>query len=149
MKKGRRYNKEYNTVNKGKIVALIMFIIFVCLLIFSSVKIITYIIDSKKNKTISDNISKAITVKENIDNNENKGKYKIDFKTLKKTNQDTIGFLKVNGTDIESIVVKGKDNSYYLTHNFNKEYNVAGWIFADYRNKIDGSDKNLIIGQAY
>ena len=28
---------------------------------------------------------------------------------------------------------------------FNKKYNSSGWIFADYRNKFDGTDKNLII----
>ena len=41
--------------------------------------------------------------------------------------------------------VKGTNNSYYLKHNFNKESNSAGWIFADYKNKVDGTDKNLVI----
>ena len=41
--------------------------------------------------------------------------------------------------------MRAKDNSYYLNHNFNKEQNNAGWIFADYRNKLDGTDKNIII----
>ena len=36
-------------------------------------------------------------------------------------------------------------NIYYLKHNFNKESNSAGWIFADYKNKVDGTDKNLVI----
>ena len=42
-------------------------------------------------------------------------------------------------------MVKGNDNSYYLKHNFEKKWNVAGWIFGDYHNKFDESDKNLII----
>ena len=62
--------------------------------------------------------------------------------TAKYKRQDGI---KVNGTDIDFPVVKGTDNSYYLTHNFDKEKNKAGWIFADYRNKFDGTDKNIII----
>ena len=41
--------------------------------------------------------------------------------------------------------MKANDNDYYLNHNFNKEYNVAGWIFADYHNIFDGSDKNIIL----
>ena len=41
--------------------------------------------------------------------------------------------------------MKGSNNSYYLTHNFEKKWNVAGWIFGDYRNIFDESDKNLII----
>ena len=42
-------------------------------------------------------------------------------------------------------IVKANDNSYYLSHNFNKEYNIAGWIFADYKNKFDTTDKNIVI----
>ena len=148
MDKVKRYNKHTKIKNKGKFIAFIMLIIFLSLLIFSSSKVISYIRDSKKNKEIADKISKSITIEEDIDNtnnDENINKYKIDFDTLKEQNSDTVGFLKVNGTDIENVVVKGKDNSYYLSHNFEKQSNSAGWIFADYRNKLDGTDKNIII----
>jgi len=88
-------------------------------------------------------------IKENVViNNEmdsNNEEYKIDFVKLKQKNSDAIAWIKVNGTDIDFPVVKGTDNSYYLTHNFDKEKNKAGWIFADYRNKFDGTDKNIII----
>lgn len=53
--------------------------------------------------------------------------------------------LKLNGTDIEYAVVKASDNNYYLDHNFENEYNKAGWIFADYKNKLDGTDRNIVI----
>ena len=53
---------------------------------------------------------------------------------LKQENSDTVAWLKVENTNIEIPVVQAKDNSYYLTHNFNKKYNVAGWVFADYKN---------------
>ena len=69
----------------------------------------------------------------------------IDFDSLKNMNSDTVSYIKVNGTDIGYIVLKSDNNTYYLTHNFNKEYSVAGWIFADYRNKLDGTDKNIVI----
>ena len=88
-------------------------------------------------------------IKENVViNNEmdsNNEEYKIDFVKLKQKNSDAIAWIKVKGTDIDFPVVKGTDNSYYLTHNFDKEKNKAGWIFADYRNKFDGTDKNIII----
>ena len=56
-----------------------------------------------------------------------------------------MGYLKIKNTDIDYVVVKGTNNSYYLKHNLKKEYNIAGWIFADYKNMIDGNDKNLVI----
>ena len=32
-----------------------------------------------------------------------------------------------------------------MTHNFEKEYNKAGWIFADYKNKFNYTDWNIVI----
>mgnify|MGYP003300755142 CR=1 FL=1 len=37
------------------------------------------------------------------------------------------------------------NNTFISQNPFKKEYNSAGWIFADYRNKLDGTDKNIII----
>lgn len=56
-----------------------------------------------------------------------------------------MAWIKVENTNIEFPVVQSVDNSYYLTHDFNNKYSVAGWIFADYRNKFDGTDKNIIL----
>ena len=72
-------------------------------------------------------------------------KYSVDFRNLKDKNQDIVGWIKVKGTAIEYPVVKGADNSFYLTHSLDKSYNSAGWIFADYKNKLDGNDKNIVI----
>lgn len=56
------------------------------------------------------------------------------------------GWLNVKGTSVDYPVVKSSDNnSYYVTHNFNKANNIAGWIFADYRLKLDGTDRNIVI----
>ena len=32
-----------------------------------------------------------------------------------------------------------------MNRNFEKEYNGGGWLFADYKNKFDGTDKNIVI----
>ena len=115
----------------------------IILFVFSGFKIIMWFLNNRENKKIAEEISQAITIDE--ENVEEKEKYKVDFQTLKEKNADAVGFLKVNGTNIEYTVVKGTNNSYYLKHNFNKESNSAGWIFADYKNKVDGTDKNLVI----
>ena len=142
-----RKNKEENIKKKRKtnknLISNIILILFIILFIFSSFKIIMWIFNNKANKEIAKEISQAITINEG--NEDLKDKYSVDFPMLKERNPDTVGFLKVNGTNIEHIVVKGTDNSYYLKHNFNKENNSAGWIFADYKNKVDGTDKNLVI----
>ncbi len=69
----------------------------------------------------------------------------VDFTELKKENSDTVGWIQVNGTNINYPFVQTKDNDYYLTHAFNKSYNDAGWVFMDYRNNATEFDKNTII----
>lgn len=137
----KREAKHIKNNKVQKLISTVFLIFFIIMFIVSGTKIIKYIIDNKHNKNIAMEIAKDIK----FDNKSDNKKYEIDFKSLKEKNQDTVGFLKVNGTDIESIVVQSQDNSFYLNRNFEKEYNVAGWIFADYRNKLDKSDKNIII----
>ncbi|MBQ9013517.1 MAG: class B sortase [Bacilli bacterium] len=126
--------------NKYRIILISIFII-ICLivLIYSLINIIGWKKDVDANKSIVEEIKENITIDENDDS------IKIDFKSLKEQNSETIAYIKVNGTNIDHVVVKGNDNSYYLKHNFNKEYNIAGWIFADYHNKFDETDKNIVI----
>ena len=132
-------------LNKKKLLLFFFMVVFLIMLILSAIKIISYIIDNKENKKIQEAIIEdSITVIESIEEDQ-KIKYNIDFKALKEQNSDTVAYLKVNNTNIDYIVVKGNDNSYYLKHNFEKKLNVSGWIFADYHNRFDESDKNIII----
>jgi sortase B len=124
-------------------VIVTIFILFFILFIYSAYKVIIWKLNVEKNKNINEIIKENIQINNEETNDEYK--YKVDFEALKKQNQDTVAYLKVNGTNIDYVVVKGNDNSYYLKHNFNKEYNIAGWIFADYKNKFDGTDKNIVV----
>ena len=123
---------------------IIVFMI-ICLsgVVYSSYNIFIWKDNSNKNNEIKQQIDEAIVVNKSVDNEYDS--YEINFNMLKEQNRDTVAYLKVNNTNIDYIVLKSNDNSYYLKHNFNKEYNVMGWIFADYRNKFDGSDKNIVI----
>ncbi len=96
---------------------------------------------SIKTNEIIKNVSSYITV----DNEEQENEYSDKIKRLKEINSDTIAWLKVKGTTIEYPVVKSSDNEFYLSHSFDKSYNKAGWIFADFRNSFDDNDDNLII----
>ncbi|MDO5556653.1 MAG: class B sortase [Clostridia bacterium] len=140
-------HKKENT-KKKKIILNIILIVFFISIIICVYNIITWIKNNKDTETLIDEISNAVTVEDNNEdsNTESKDKsYKIDFEQLKATNSDTVAWIKVNGTDIEYPVVKKNDNDFYLTHSFDKSLNGAGWVFADYRNKIDGTDRNIIV----
>ena len=136
MPRAKHYNKK-----KTNIPSIILLFIFIILLLYSGRRIVIWYMNNQNNKKISDEIAEFVTVDETKEDE----KYAVDFEKLKEKNSDIVAWLKVNGTNIETTVVKTTDNDYYLTHNFNKEYNAAGWIFADYKNKVDGTDKNLVI----
>ena len=142
-RKNKHLNQKEETTFK-KIIFILLLLVFIILFIVSGIKIINYLKDANTTNKIIDEISNDIKI-EKVDNDEENLKYNIDFASLKEKNPDTVGFIKVNGTDIEHIVVKAKNNDYYLHHDFEKNENIAGWIFADYNNKLDGTDKNIII----
>ena len=130
-------------IKKG--IGILIFLIFSSLFIYSIYKIITWKINIEENNNIKEVLSNEIkTVEENILTDKRK-KYDVNFSSLKEKNKDTVAYLKVNNTRIDYVVVKTSDNSFYLTHNFDKNWNDAGWIFADYQNKFDGTDKNIVI----
>lgn len=81
----------------------------------------------------------------NAPGNSEEKKLKVNFNELENINSDVVAWVKVNNTNINFSVVQSKDNNYYLKHNFNKEYNGAGWIFADYKNNFETLDKNTIV----
>ena len=71
---------------------------------------------------------------------------KLDsLKKLHKEYEDVIGWIRVDDTNIDMPVVKGKDNSYFLNHNYKGEYHPFGALFLDKDNEIDFSNQNSVI----
>lgn len=163
--------KEKNTNEKKSFNKFIIFfrvisiiIIILCLTYIylwytenkKSAEALTTITDSSVVDTIVIQIPAGDTTTKDTNNNDDTNtiannssieitSYKLDFDNLLQYNSSTVGWINVPNTNINYPVVQANDNSFYLSHSFNKSSNRAGWIFADYRNKFDGSDKNIII----
>lgn len=69
----------------------------------------------------------------------------VDFDGLLATNPDVVGWIYSEGTQINYPVLRGEDNSEYLHHMLNGEYNSAGSIFMDFRCEPDLSCYNTIL----
>lgn len=120
------------------IVYKFLILVFLVLMIYSGFNISLWYKNNRANKKINKVLHEYVVENKNDE-------YSVDFSKIADLNSDSVLYLKVNGTKIDYIVVQGKDNEYYLNHNFNKENNRSGWIFLDYKNRLDGTDKNLII----
>ena len=148
--------------HRKKIIWIIILIVSILISIFCIIKIFFWGKDNnqidKINKDInSDEITKEVwsETAENINPPENKDDdywyyinmdmMSVNFDELKQKNSDTVGFIKVNGTNVNYPIVQTSDNSYYLKHAFDKSKNSAGWVFADYRNNMVNFDKNTVI----
>ena len=91
----------------------------------------------------------ALVVDENlISENENKVDYYEFVDSLKNaySNDDIVGKIRIDGTFLDEVIVQGNDNSYYLSHDNYKNYNIAGSLFVDSRVNFDDDKKILIYG---
>lgn len=155
--------KKYKIKWKN-IFIIFIFIVLLNIIVYSSSKIIKWKLDGNKIDEEIQNIEDLAKIEEVTDNNNtetieqeniDKTNYywnyikmnliNVDFKELKKINEETRGWIQVNGTNINYPFVQTDNNDYYLSHSFEKKKNSAGWVFLDFRNKLDGSDKNTIL----
>lgn len=121
---------------------LVFYITSIILLIYSGYLIIDWFIDNNQNKKAKNHIIEVTNITKVT-----KDRYpylKTNLSNLIKENNETVGWIQVPNTKINYPVVQSTDNEYYLNHNFYKSYNLAGWIFMDYRNILN-NDSNIII----
>ncbi len=148
-------------MNKSKKIKNIIYIFLIILIIASSLYIIKYYYDvySKKQESkLLNNISidKNLVAEENISIGDEEGtnndlnisgttERMLKLEELQKQNPDIIGWLEIENTDINYPVLQGKDNSYYMTHNYKKEYSSNGSVFLDKDFSWDKPSDNLLI----
>lgn len=132
-------------VNTKKLVWLIGLLVFLISFIYSSINVVLWVMDNMKTQDIQETVIKNNLEEKTEENLTLLDKYSLNFEKLKSINEDIVGYLIVENAGVNSLVVKHSDNSYYLKHSLDKSVNRAGWIFADYKNKYDGTDKNLVI----
>ena len=140
---GKKNAKHETASFLRKTISLVLELLLIGLMIYSGIKIYTWWKENNSNKELLKQISNNSKIA--IETGEGEQDYIIDFNQLKQVNTDVVAWIDVKGTDIDFPVVRAKDNDYYLTHSIDKSYNSAGWIFMDCANKLDGSDKNIII----
>lgn len=146
-----------------KLLYFILLLCFLISLIISAFKIINWDKDNKEIQVIIEDIKEDIDIVEVVDNenteliNEEEDKTSdywyytsfplidVDIDSLKEKNNETVGWINVNNTNINYPYVQTNNNSFYLDHSYDKTYNEAGWVFMDYRNNTNLENKNTIL----
>ena len=159
-KKKKKYKLKWKNL-----IALLIFLIAFIFLIKSGIDLINYFIDTNNTNEEIKSIEDAVKIEEvpDSDNTEiieqkedipednpywdyiKMNLISVNFDDLLKINNETKGWIQVNGTNINYPFVQTSNNDYYLTHSYDKSYNQAGWVFMDYRNDTVNYDKNTIL----
>lgn len=157
-KKGRRV-KYNNTIIKtlkkrNKTNKLISFIYVLSLFTFISCIIYLSMQALNQQKIEKDNeiLKNEISGIENVQNKESEKEATKEtdnriekVKELQKENPDIVGWLEIVGTNISYPILQGKDNSYYMNHNYKKEKSVDGSLFLDKAYNWEKPSTNLLI----
>lgn len=67
------------------------------------------------------------------------------FEGLKEVNDDMIGWLTIDNTNIDYPILQADNNTAYLNRNYYGDKSIAGSIFMDYRNNVTMNEKNYIL----
>ena len=137
----------YIKLKRKKIFMLLVYIVSIFIILFSLFNFLKVYRQDWATRELTGNLREFVS--ENAfdakaNSNDSKENL-VNFEELKKINSDTCGWIKVDGIEIDMPVVQADNNEYYLKYSFDKTYNPSGWAFVDYRNKLDGTDKNIII----
>ncbi len=118
---------------------IFLFLVIFCYSIFSIYKILK---DEKQQEQIKDELIEEFEIPE-IPSEE--PEFSVDFDSLKQINSDIVGWIIMEGTQVNYPIVQGNNNSYYLNHSYDKKWSSFGSIFMDYSSSSDFSDKNTFI----
>ncbi len=134
-----------------KILRISLFVIFILLIVFSFIYIINYYYNMKKifdesNLLNEISIDENLIVEENLENPiVETTERMLKLEELQKENSDIIGWIEIEGTNINYPVLQCSDNDFYMNHNSKKQYSSGGSIFLDKAYSWDPPSSNLLI----
>ncbi len=68
-----------------------------------------------------------------------------DYALYYSNNPQTVGYIKIPGTKIDTPVVQADNNKYYLNHDFYGNPTSYGAVYASYKNSFDPFDRNTLL----
>lgn len=140
MTKGKRFktkSRRYKVKSRAKLFRAFLIMV----LIISSTILIVKTSNKKDDSPLVENIvNDNSKPQENIETERMK-----KLKELQKENSDIVAWLQIEDSKINYPVLQGEDNSFYMTHDYKKEYSKDGSLFLDKDYDWSVPSSNLLI----
>ena len=154
--------KKMSKKTKKKIIYMVLFAVFLITFLVCAFYLITYFWDSKQSEDRVDELKEYIEEDTSYQQEElstapdakpaptyeevNGLLIQSKFVKLYNMNTDFIGWITIEGTDIDYPVMQSMyDEEYYLHRDFDKEYTKGGTLFIDTSSDVAKPSDNIII----
>ncbi|MBR1377318.1 MAG: class B sortase [Bacilli bacterium] len=125
-----------------KKIKILLLLVLISSLIYCAFNVYKIFKEEKDAADIKEELIELIDIPD-IPSNE--PEFTVDFSELEKINPDIVGWIVIEGTQINYPIVQGKNNSFYLNHSFDKKWSGFGSIFMDFNSTRDFTDYNTFI----
>lgn len=120
--------------------------IFIIIFILSIFGIAYYLYNTNKEKQEYKELANNIEI-DTTQITDTKTERMLQIEELQKENQEIIGWLEIEDTNINYPICQTNNNDFYLTHNYKKEKSSSGSLFLDKDfDMVNGSSNYLIYG---
>src|SRR5690625_4924012 len=130
-----------------KVISRVITIICLAVFIYASTGLFNAFMDYYKNRKMMSEVQDIYYQVDSVasaEASESDG-IRSGFDELVKQNENVVGWITIDDTQVDYPILHSKDNFEYLTENYYGEQSIAGSIFLDFRNDITSTDLNTII----
>ena len=131
--KQKRTKKRFRGISV-KTALIITIIVVGCIAVFSTVMVIRHTSQLRASEAETELLREIAEEIEAESHNFSQSELEQEMRRI---NPDYVGWIRIDGTNIDYPVVRGSDNEKYIHTSFYGEENIAGAIFMDYRNVGD------------
>lgn len=119
-------SKHSKKTNHKKIIIYILIVVIITSVIFISINLYR---NWKSRKDIN-NLQEYMEQLQ-VEPTESKTEMMLKLEELQKINPEIVAWIQIEGTNINYPVLQGDDNSFYMSHDYKKDYAINGSVFLD------------------
>lgn len=139
--------------NSKSLINIIILLVLITIIILSSIYIVKYLVMQKEAKEESELLNDIDIMENDLEQIKTENSIVISkeiermtkIKKLQEENSDIVGWIEIEGTNINYPVLQSEDDEYYLTHNYKKEKSEKGSIFLSSKYDWKLPSNNLLI----